>query len=256
MAELVSFAVPTGSDKTLLVWGLSSGPMAEAFILCSQSSPSSAFCIRSKSSQTQQWPVLDFMPSSSFIQRGMLTEPKRHATRSSFSRNLQGRFRLGTQHKVVQHNALALNSSRCQELANYYFGFNGWSKRIIKLQDLSDPEEERENEDIVAPLQRQSLKFFCALEVVLPSYECRSPGVGMAEEPLDNLKEGPLSLLMKRKKTQKLAIQKAKTDGFQKLQIVVLEYVMRNAGLEEAQAGIKNAGRNINNLRYADDTTL
>ena len=31
---------------------------------------------------------------------------------------------------------------------------------------------------------------------------------------------------------------------------------MRNAGLEEAQAGIKNAGRNINNLRYADDTTL
>ena len=31
---------------------------------------------------------------------------------------------------------------------------------------------------------------------------------------------------------------------------------MRNAGLEEAQAGIKNAGRNINNLRYANDTTL
>ena len=31
---------------------------------------------------------------------------------------------------------------------------------------------------------------------------------------------------------------------------------MRNAGLEEAQAGIKFAGRNINNLRYADDTTL
>ena len=34
------------------------------------------------------------------------------------------------------------------------------------------------------------------------------------------------------------------------------EYIMRNAGLEETQAGIKNAGRNINNLRYADDTTL
>ena len=33
------------------------------------------------------------------------------------------------------------------------------------------------------------------------------------------------------------------------------EYMMRNAGLEEAQAGIKIAGRNINNLRYADDTT-
>ena len=34
------------------------------------------------------------------------------------------------------------------------------------------------------------------------------------------------------------------------------EYIMRNAGLEEAQAGIKIAGRSINNLRYADDTTL
>ena len=34
------------------------------------------------------------------------------------------------------------------------------------------------------------------------------------------------------------------------------EYIMRSTGLEEAQAGIKISGRNINNLRYADDTTL
>ena len=34
------------------------------------------------------------------------------------------------------------------------------------------------------------------------------------------------------------------------------EYIMRNAGLDEAQVGIKITGRNINNLRYADDTTL
>ena len=34
------------------------------------------------------------------------------------------------------------------------------------------------------------------------------------------------------------------------------EYIMRNPGLRKAQAGIKTAGRNINNLRYADDTTL
>ena len=34
------------------------------------------------------------------------------------------------------------------------------------------------------------------------------------------------------------------------------EYIMRNAGLDEVQAGIKIEGRNINNLRYADDTTL
>ena len=38
--------------------------------------------------------------------------------------------------------------------------------------------------------------------------------------------------------------------------IITAEYIMRNAGLEEAQAGIKIAGRNINNFRYADDTTF
>ena len=37
---------------------------------------------------------------------------------------------------------------------------------------------------------------------------------------------------------------------------VYAEYIMRNAGMEEAQAGIKIARRNVNNLRYADDTTL
>ena len=38
--------------------------------------------------------------------------------------------------------------------------------------------------------------------------------------------------------------------------LTYIEYIMRNAALDEAQAGIKIAGRNINNLRYADDTTL
>ena len=38
--------------------------------------------------------------------------------------------------------------------------------------------------------------------------------------------------------------------------LYVAQYIMRNAGLDEAQAGIRIAGRNINNLRYADDTTL
>ena len=38
--------------------------------------------------------------------------------------------------------------------------------------------------------------------------------------------------------------------------LTYMEYIMRNAGLDEVQAGIKIAGRSINNLRYADDTTL
>ena len=38
--------------------------------------------------------------------------------------------------------------------------------------------------------------------------------------------------------------------------LLYAEYILRNAGVEETEAGIKIAGRNINNLRYADDTTL
>ena len=40
------------------------------------------------------------------------------------------------------------------------------------------------------------------------------------------------------------------------LPYMYVEYIMQNAGMDEAQAGIKISGRNINNLRYADDTTL
>ena len=51
----------------------------------------------------------------------------------------------------------------------------------------------------------------------------------------------------------KAIILQLKINSFKKLK---LRYIMRNAGLEETQAGIKIAGRNINNLTYADDTTL
>ncbi|XP_047701304.1 RAD52 motif-containing protein 1-like isoform X11 [Prionailurus viverrinus] len=222
MAELVSFTVPTESDKTLLVWELSSGPTAEAL-------HHSLFAVFSQFGLLYSVRVF---PNAAVARPGFYAIIKFYSARDAHRaqkacdqkqlfQNSPVKVRLGTKHKAVQHQALALNSSQCQELANYYFGFNGWSKRIIKLQDLSDLEE-RANEDTVPPLQKQSLKFFCALEVVLPSYECWSPGAGMAEEPLDNLEEGPLSFLTKRRTIQKLAIQKAVSDAFQKLLIVIL----------------------------------
>ena len=51
-------------------------------------------------------------------------------------------------------------------------------------------------------------------------------------------------------------IRKQETECYVYIFNLYAEYIMRNAGLEETQAGIKIAGRNINNLRYADDTTL
>ena len=53
-----------------------------------------------------------------------------------------------------------------------------------------------------------------------------------------------------RKQQLELAMEQQTLSKYEK------EYIMKNAGLEEVQAGIKIAGRNINNLRYADDTTL
>ncbi|XP_057570868.1 RAD52 motif-containing protein 1-like isoform X2 [Hippopotamus amphibius kiboko] len=189
MAKRLPFAVPTGSDKVSLVWELSSGPTAEAL----QHSPFTAFSQFGLLYSVRVFPNAAVAgPGFYAIKQFHLARDAHRAQKACDEKQLfqtsPVKVRLGTRHKVVQHNALALNSSRCQELAFYYFGFSGWSKRIIKLQDLSDLEE-REDEDSVAPLQKQSLKFFCALEVVLPSYKCRSPGVGVAEEPLDKLEE-------------------------------------------------------------------
>ncbi|XP_065752847.1 RAD52 motif-containing protein 1-like isoform X3 [Phocoena phocoena] len=189
MVELVTFAVPVAGDKTLLVWELSSGPTAEAlqhslFTVFSQFGL--LYSVRVFPNAAVAGP--GFYGIIKFYSARDAHRAQKACDQKQLFQTSPVKVRLGTGHKAVQHNTPALNSSRCQELANYYFGFNGWSKRIIKLQDLSNLEE-KEKEDIVTPLQKQSLKLFCALEVVLPSHECRSPEVGMAEEPLDKLEE-------------------------------------------------------------------
>ena len=61
---------------------------------------------------------------------------------------------------------------------------------------------------------------------------------------------------MQIKKQQLELDMEQQTGSKQEKEYIKAEYIMRNAGLEETQAGIKIAGRNINNLRYADNTTL
>ncbi|XP_059127838.1 RAD52 motif-containing protein 1 [Peromyscus eremicus] len=220
MAELISFVVPTQSDKVLLVWELSAGPPAEAL----RHSLSAAF------SQFGLLYSVRVFPNAAVARPGFYAIVKFYSSRDAqraqkacdgkpLFQTSPVKVRLSTRHKALRHQAFALNSSRCQELANFYFGFNGWSKRIIKLQELPGAEDEA----LEGPVRKQSVKFFCAVEVVLPSYGCRSPGVGIAEEPLHQLEEGQPSFLMKRKTAQKLAIQSALSDAFQKLAIVVLE---------------------------------
>ena len=69
------------------------------------------------------------------------------------------------------------------------------------------------------------------------------------------VKKQQLELGMEKQTGSKLGKEQVK-DVYVTLLNFYAEYIMQNAGLDEAQAGIKIAGRNINNLRYADNTTL
>ena len=70
------------------------------------------------------------------------------------------------------------------------------------------------------------------------------------------VKEEQLEVDMKQQTGSKLGKEYVRAVYCHLLINFYVEYIMRNAGLDEAQAGIKVARRNINNLRYADDTTL
>ena len=70
------------------------------------------------------------------------------------------------------------------------------------------------------------------------------------------VKKQQLELDMEKRSGSKLGKEYVKAVYCHPAYLTYAEYIMRNAGLDEAQAGIKIAGRNINNLRYADDTTL
>lgn len=62
----------------------------------------------------------------------------------------------------------------------------GLESNPSQLQELSGLDDA----SLAVPMQKGNPQFFCAVEVVLPSYGCRSPGVGISEEPLRQLEEG------------------------------------------------------------------
>ncbi|NXA16794.1 RDM1 protein, partial [Sapayoa aenigma] len=119
-----------------------------------------------------------------------------------------------------QQQVPALSSSKCQELANHYLGFNGWSSRIIMLQNVSGFDGEKE--EVGKASQKRSLKFLCALEVTLPNHGVCSRGVALGEADAGS-GEDPLELLMATRRAQKLAVGKALSGAFQKILLVVLE---------------------------------
>ncbi|XP_069337663.1 RAD52 motif-containing protein 1-like isoform X2 [Eulemur rufifrons] len=233
MAELVPFAVPTDSDKTLLVWELSSGPTAEDLhnsLFTEFSHFGLLYSVRVFPNAAVSRPgfcaIIKFYPARDARRAQKACDRKQLFQKSPV------KVRLGTRHRAVQHQALALNSFQCQELAHYYFGFNGWSKRIIKLQELSDLEE-RENEDTVAPLQKQSLKFFCAVEVLLPSYECSSAGAGVAEEPVHQLEEESRKIAVAYRPSEEIVDVRSEEELHDLIQVSCVSWKQSCQGEEE-----------------------
>ncbi|XP_012510709.1 PREDICTED: RAD52 motif-containing protein 1 isoform X3 [Propithecus coquereli] len=138
MAELVPFAVPAKSDKTLLVWELSSGPTAEALhnsLFTEFSRFGLLYSVRVFPNAAVARP--GFYAIIKFYSAKDAHRAQKGCDRKQLFQKSPVKVRLGTRHRAVQHQALALNSFQCQELANYYFGFNGWSKRIVEVNCVS-----------------------------------------------------------------------------------------------------------------------
>uniref|UniRef100_A0A8C8B6W3 RAD52 motif containing 1 n=1 Tax=Otus sunia TaxID=257818 RepID=A0A8C8B6W3_9STRI len=125
-----------------------------------------------------------------------------------------------TKQKGFQQQVLALNSNKCQELANHYLGFNGWSSRIITLQNVSG--FDGKNEELGKTVEKRSVKYLCALEVTLPNHGVRSRGVALGEVDVEN-GEDPLEIVTATRRAQKLAVGKALSSAFQKILLIVLE---------------------------------
>ncbi|NXW56595.1 RDM1 protein, partial [Eurystomus gularis] len=125
-----------------------------------------------------------------------------------------------TKQKGFQQQVLALNSTKCQELANHYLGFNGWSSRIITLQNISG--FDGENAELGKTSWKRLVKYLCAVEVMLPNHGVHARGVALGEADVED-SEDPLEFVSATRRAQKLAVGKALSSAFQKILLVVLE---------------------------------
>ncbi|KAM8945355.1 RAD52 motif-containing protein 1 [Pelodytes ibericus] len=218
--EVVGFTVPTESNKTVFVWNITD-QLAEGDIYCS---------LLKVLSQFGALYSLKLLPNAGVAEPGYYAVIKYFSSRSAMRaqeacdrktlfQNSPLKVRVCNKQKGFQYKSLVLNSSKCQDLANYYLGFNGWSKRIIALQNISGLDE---LDDEGNAQEQRKLRYLCVLEVMLPSHNICSRGVGVAEGDLEKQND-PMEFLMNNGKFQKYAIQKALSDAFQKILLVVFE---------------------------------
>ncbi|KAM4622990.1 RAD52 motif-containing protein 1 [Discoglossus pictus] len=217
--EIVGFTVPIESNKIVFIWNISA-VLPEENIYRSLLNVFSPF-----------GPLysLKLLPNSGVSDPGYYAILKyysfRDAARAQGACDKKTLFqdtplkvRVCNKQKGYPYKSLILNSSKCQDLANHYLGFNGWSKRIIALQNITGLDEPDDDD---GPEQNK-LKYLCVLEVMLPGHGVCSRGVGVTEENLEKPND-PAEFLMKTGKLQKYTVQKALSDAFQKILLVVFD---------------------------------
>ncbi|XP_005439542.2 RAD52 motif-containing protein 1 [Falco biarmicus] len=218
MAEVVEFRVPAGSARTLLVWGLEPGPGLEhsLFLVFSKFGP--LYSVRAHRNAAVAGP--GYYAIIKFYSAGDASRAQRTCNGKRLFQKSPLKVCICARQKGFQQQVLGLNSNKCQQLANHYLGFNGWSSRIITLQNVSG--FDGENEELGKTLQKQSVKYLCAVEVTLPNHGVRTRGVALGEADVEN-SEDPLKFVTATRRVQKLAVGKALSSAFQKILLVVLE---------------------------------
>ncbi|XP_032840968.2 RAD52 motif-containing protein 1 isoform X1 [Tyto alba] len=218
MAELVEFRVPAGRAQTLLVWGLEPGPGLEHALFSAFSKFGLLYSVRTHRNAAVAGP--GYYAVIKFYSAGDASRAQRACNGQKLFQKSPLKVCVCTKQKGFQQQVLALSSNKCQELANHYLGFNGWSSRIITLQNASG--FDGENEELGKTLQKRSVKYLCAVEVTVPNHGVRTRGVALSQADVEN-GEDPLEIVAATRRVQKLAVGKALSSAFQKILLIVLE---------------------------------
>ncbi|KAM8989065.1 RAD52 motif-containing protein 1 isoform 1-T1 [Guaruba guarouba] len=215
MAELVEFRVPAGSAQTLLVWGLEPEPGLERSLFSAFSRFGPLYSVRARRNAAVAGP--GYCAVIKFYSAGDASRAQRACDGQRLFQKSPLKVCVCTKQKGFQQKVLALGSNKCQELANHYLGFNGWSSRIITLQNVSGFGGENEELGRMLPV-----KYLCAVEVTLPKHGMCTRGVALAKADIESSADS-LELLTARRRVQKLAAGRALASAFQKILLIVLE---------------------------------
>ncbi|XP_026576289.1 RAD52 motif-containing protein 1 isoform X2 [Pseudonaja textilis] len=177
MAEILEFRVPPGNGRSLLVLGLESDASEHALHLTF-----SAFGLLHSIRLHRNAPVAGpgYHAFVKFYSARDASKAQQACNGRSLFQKTAVKVCICTRQRALAKQTLPLNSYKCQELANYYLGFNGWSSRIVTMQNISGFEDDEKEGGGTLPRQHNS-KYLCVQELSIPRYGIYTRGIGVVE---------------------------------------------------------------------------